>query len=171
VQGSCQVFKFNDISLLLKLSTVEGMGKLGIVTDIDKDGNGYYISFDVSNGVVKIRTWGYNPANDKQNFIFNDIQSNLFTVNADRCFHFSLLRYGNYIEVSVDGTVKLTLIDYMYSGNFMGLYSASSKISLQDSIVKILPDPEKNMPARKKFRKILTYNDISFPHKLLRRCQ
>ena len=134
---------------------VEGMGKLGLVTDIDKDGNGYYISFDVSNGVVKIRAWGYNPANDKQNFIFNDIQSNLFTVNADRCFHFSLLRYGNYIEVSVDGTVKLTLIDYMYSGNFMGLYSASSKISLQDSIVKILPDPEEEYASQEEVQKNL----------------
>lgn len=134
---------------------VEGMGKLGLVTDIDKDGNGYYISFDVSNGVVKIRAWGYNSANDKQNFIFNDIQSNLFTVNADRCFHFSLLRYGSYIEVSVDGTVKLTLIDYMYSGNFMGLYSASSKISLQDSVVKILPEPEEEYASQEEVQKSL----------------
>jgi len=120
---------------------VEGLGKLGLVTDIDKDGNGYYISFDVTNGIVKIRAWGYNPANDRQNFIFNDIQANLFTANTDKHFHFSLLRYGNYIEVSVDGTVKLTLIDYVYSGNFIGLYSASSKISLQDSIIKVLTDP------------------------------
>jgi len=134
---------------------VEGMGKLGLVSDIDKDGNGYYISFDVSNGLVKIRAWGYNPANDRQNFIFNDIQSNVFSVNPDRCFEFSLLRYGNYIELSIDGVVKLTLMDYMYSGSRIGLYSASSKISLQDSVIKVLPEPEEEYGSQEETQKSL----------------
>ncbi len=134
---------------------VEGMGKLGIVTDIDKDGSGYYISFDVSNGVVKIRTWGYNPNNFKSNFVFNDIQAGLFKVNEDRSFHFSLLSYGNYIEVSVDGIVKLTLIDYTYSGEFIGLYSASSVISLQDSVIKILPEPEEEYASQEETQKTI----------------
>ena len=104
---------------------------------------------------MKLRAWGYNPANDKQNFIFNDIQENLFKVNDDRYFHFSLLRYGNYIEVSVDGTVKLTLIDYLYSGDFIGLYSASSVISLQDSVIKILPEPEGEYGSQEETQKQL----------------
>ncbi len=122
--------------------TVEGMGKLGLVSDADKDGNGYHISFDVSNGAVKIRSWGHNAANDRHNFIFFDLQSNVFAINPNRSFLFSLLRYGNYIELSIDGVVKLTLMDYTFSGEFIGLYSASSVIALQDSVLKVLPEPE-----------------------------
>ena len=124
------------------LLTVEGMGKLGLVCDIDQEANGYFISFDVSNGLVKIRAWSFNPLNTRQNFIFNDIQSGIFTTNGKRSFHFRLIRYGSYIELSIDGVVKLTLMDYSYNGNGIGLYSASSVISLQNSTLMVLPEPE-----------------------------
>jgi beta-fructofuranosidase len=120
--------------------TVEGMGKLGLVSDMDSEGSGYFISFDVVNGIAQIRSWGFNPLNNRQNFIFNNIQSGIF--KATRSFHFKLIRYGHYIELSIDGAVKLTLMDYTYSGKYMGLYSASSVISLQNSAVRILPEPE-----------------------------
>ncbi len=124
------------------LLTVEGMGKLGLVSDIDEDGNGYFISFDVSSGLIQIRAWGFNPMNNRQNFIFNNIQSAIFTINGIKSFAFKLIRYGHYIELSIDGIVKLTLMDYTYSGGGIGLYSASSVISLQNSVVKILPELE-----------------------------
>jgi len=134
--------------------TVEGMGKLGLVSDIDTDGNGYFISFNVINGLVQIRVWGFNPLNTRQNFIFNDIQSGVFTTNEERSFHFRLIRYGHYIELSIDGVVKLTLMDYTYSGNGIGLYSASSVISLQHSTVKVLPDPEEEYASQEEAQKI-----------------
>jgi beta-fructofuranosidase len=124
------------------LLTVEGMGKLGLVSDIDDEGNGYFISFDVSNGLLQIRAWGFNPLNVRQNFIFTDIQSGIFNINGKNSFLFRFIRYGNYIELSIDGVVKLTLMDYAYSGNGIGLYSASSVISLQNSVIKVLPTPE-----------------------------
>jgi beta-fructofuranosidase len=120
---------------------VEGMGKLGLVCDADSDGNGYYISLDVANGVVQIRAWGYNAGNDKSNFIFNNLQNHLFVPNSNKKFHFRLIRYGHYIELSIDGIVKLSLIDYTYMGSYIGIYSASSSISLQQSILRTLPDP------------------------------
>ncbi len=134
--------------------TVEGMGKLGLVSDVDADGNGYFISFNVSNGQVLIRAWGFNPLNTRQNFIFNDIQSGFFTPNEKNMYHFRLIRYGHYIELSIDGVVKLTLMDYTYSGNGIGLYSASSIISLQHSVVKILPDPEEEYASQEDAQKI-----------------
>lgn len=134
--------------------TVEGMGKLGLVSDIDTDGNGYFISFNVINGLVQIRVWGFNPLNTRQNFIFNDIQSGVFTTNEERSFHFRLIRYGHYIELSIDGVVKLTLMDYTYSGAGIGLYSASSVISLQHSTVKVLPDPEEEYASQEEAQKI-----------------
>jgi beta-fructofuranosidase len=136
------------------LLTVEGMGKLGLVTDIDNDGNGYFISFNVANGLVQIRAWGFNPLNTRQNFIFNDIQSNVFTTNEEKSFHFRLIRYGHYIELSIDGVIKLTLMDYTYSGNGMGLYSASSVISLQNTTVKSLPYPLDEYASQEESQKI-----------------
>ena len=40
-------------------------------------------------------------------------------------------------------------MDYTYSGSGVGLYSASSVISLQNSIVKILPDPVDEYASQK----------------------
>lgn len=121
------------------LLTVEGMGKLGIVSDMDLDGNGYFISFDVANGLVQIRAWGFNEQNPRQNFIFDNLQWGVFSVSPDKTFHFKLIRYGHYIELSIDGAVKLTLMDYTYENKGIGLYSASSVISLQNSVIKALP--------------------------------
>jgi beta-fructofuranosidase len=123
------------------LLTVDGLGKLGLVIDIDQDGNGYFISFDLSIGIVNIRTWGFNPLNTRENFIFHNIQSGTFATTKNQSIYFRVIRYGNYIELSIDGTVKLTLIDYTFSGSGIGLYSASSVISLQNTVVKVLPDP------------------------------
>ncbi|MEO8111038.1 MAG: glycosyl hydrolase family 32 [Ginsengibacter sp.] len=136
------------------LLTVEGMGKLGLVCDIDGEGNGYYISFDIINGLVQIRSWGFNPLNNRHNFIFTDIQSGIFSMKKENFFYFKLIRYGNYIELSIDGEVKLTLMDYAYSGSGIGLYSASSVISLQHSTVKILPDPEEEYASQEEAGKL-----------------
>lgn len=120
---------------------VEGMGKLGLLCNADSDGNGYYLSLDVANGVVQIRSWGYNAGNDKSNFIFNNLQTHLFATNSSRTYHFQLIRYGHYIELSIDGLVKLSLIDYTYEGGAAGIYAASSVISLQQSVLYPLPEP------------------------------
>ena len=134
--------------------TVEGMGKLGLISDTDLDGNGYFFSFNATGGEVKIRAWGFNPLNTRQNFIFNDIQSGSFEPNENKTIHFRLIRYGHYIELSIDDVVKLTLMDYTYSGNGFGLYSASSVISLQHSIFKVLPEPQAEYASQEEAQKI-----------------
>ncbi len=122
--------------------TVEGLGKCGLFCNLDEFGNGYFIAFDVVNGVVKIRSWGSNESDLKQDFIFNDLQSNVFAVPDQRTFQFKLIRYGSYIELSIDGVVRLTLIDYTFSASGLGLYCASSKIAFTESTWKSLPDPK-----------------------------
>ena len=107
------------------LLTVDGQGKFGLVCDLDPNGNGYFISFNPENGVVRIRSWGFNADNTRQNFIFNDIQSALFDAHSIPNVYFRLIRYGNYIEFSIDGEVKLSLMDYTFSGNGIGFYTAS----------------------------------------------
>ncbi len=119
---------------------LEDMGKSGLVIDADEEGNGYFIPFDFVNGYVTIRSWGFNPLDNRKNFVFNPLQSNLFQCDDDRRLHFKLIRYGNYIELSVNGVIKLTLIDYTFTGSRIGLYSASSTIVLSDSVIYTLPD-------------------------------
>lgn len=121
--------------------TVEGMGKLGLVTDIDEEGSGYYYSLDVVNGRLQVRAWGYNPDDNKSNFTFIALQDHMFAVNENFTYHFQVIRYGGYIELSIDGIVKASLADYKYAGKNMGIYSASSLISLQQSVIKVLPPP------------------------------
>jgi len=154
-KGGYELFSFKKPSssfIWEGIITVEGMGKLGLISDMDDEGNGYYISFDVVNGVVQIRAWGFNPSNVRQNFIFNNIQSAVFA--ATRSFHFRLIRYGHYIELSIDGAVKLTLMDYLYSDKGIGLYTSSSEISLHKSVVKILPDPEGEYASQEEAQKL-----------------
>ena len=137
------------------LLTVEGMGKFGLVSDMDEEGNGYFISFDLNNGLVNIRTWGFNPLNSRENFIFHDIQSSVFATNESKSFYFQLIRYGNYIELSIDGIVKLTLMDYTFSSQGIGLYSSSSVISLQKSIIKVLQNPRGEYASQEEAQKII----------------
>lgn len=135
--------------------TMDGLGKLGLVCDINETGDGYFISLDFSHGLVEIRAWGFNPTNNRQNFIFNNLQSGFFNVNEKNTFHFTLIRYGHYIELSINKIVILTLMDYTYSGNGIGFYSSSSIISLQNSLIKVLPDPEEEYASQEEAQKIL----------------
>ena len=118
------------------------MGKFGIVSDMDPEGNGYFISIDLTHGKTTIRSWGINEKDIKQMFVFKDIQTALFDTDKKTSVHFRLIRYGHYIELGINGIVKLTLMDYTYSGNGFGLYTASSAVSLTNSSFHQLPDPK-----------------------------
>jgi beta-fructofuranosidase len=122
---------------------LEGLGKCGLILDSDEEGNGYYISLDFVNGFVQFRVWGFNPDDVQNNFVFENLQTNQFTVSPDNSIRFKLIRYGNYIELSIDGIVKLTLVDYKYTGSKIGVYSASSVLSLANSTISILNNDER----------------------------
>jgi beta-fructofuranosidase len=130
------------------LLSLEGMGKCGLVTDCDEDGNGYFISFDFVYGLIQIRGWGFNEADNHNNFIFETLQTNNFNPPKDHIIRFRLIRFGNYIELSVDGVVKLTLMDYRYNGPFIGVYSSSSVLSLTNSKLCSLSEPEGEYAAQ-----------------------
>lgn len=123
---------------------MEGLGKGGFVLNMDDQGNGYFISIDFVSGYIEIRNWGFNPNDVKNNFIFNNLQANQFKPRKeDYSLHFKLIHYGSYIEFSIDGEIKLTLIDYTNNGVNMGLYTCSSIISIENSTFKTLDNPAK----------------------------
>jgi beta-fructofuranosidase len=129
------------------------LGKFGLVAHMDKEGNGYFISFDLIEGLIQLRSWGYNPSDNKENFIFNNIQTNVCIVPETGSVAFELICYGNYIELSVNEEVKITLMDYAWSGPGMGLYTASSAIVLEDAVIKTLPDVENEYASQEQANK------------------
>lgn len=130
------------------------LGKFGLVTHIDKEGNGYYISFDLIEGLIQLRSWGYNPGNNKENFIFSNIQTNVCIVPVSGTVEFKLICYGNYIELAVNGEVKITLMDYDWSGMGMGIYTASAAVVLEDAVIKTLPDVENEYASQEMANKL-----------------
>lgn len=122
--------------------SVEGMGKTGFVIECDEQGTGYYTSIDFVNGFVQFRAWGFNEKDVKNNFIFENIQTNQFEIPENKQLNFKIIRYGNYFELSINDIVKLTLLDYRYSEGNIGVYACSAIISLSDSKIHIIPEPE-----------------------------
>lgn len=121
--------------------TMEGVGKCGLLLAEGEDGSGYYISLDFKSGYVQIRAWGFNPDDTQNNFVFKNLQTNQFIVGNDYSADFKLIRYGHYIELSINKIVKLTLIDYKYSESRIGFYTASSIITLSNSRYSVLENP------------------------------
>ncbi len=134
--------------------TVEGNGKFELVSDIDENGNGYFFSINSDNGIVQVRAWGFSPLNNKQNFIFNDIQAGLFETNGTKTLRFRLIRYGHYIELAINDVVILTLIDCIYSTGGFGLYAASATIILQHSLIRTLPEPQEEYASQHEAHKV-----------------
>lgn len=66
---------------------------------------------------------------------------------------FSFNHHSYYPGLSINDEVKLILMDYTYSGHGIGLYSASSVISLQNSTIKTLPDPKKEYASQEEAQK------------------
>lgn len=111
---------------------VLGRGKCGLYFDGDDKGNGYYISLDVVHGYVQIRRWGDNPEDIMKDYVFQNLQTNMFAPNEKLTHTFKLIRYGHYIEFSLDGVVRLALIDGAFNGGHLGFYCESAEISLSD---------------------------------------
>lgn len=139
-----ELFTFENISEAYVWEgtiTVEGMGKCGLLLAEGDDGSGYYISLDFKSGYVQIRAWGFNESDPQNNFVFSNLQTNQFISSQELSIDFKLIRYGHYIELSIDNVVKLTLIDYKYSENRIGFYSASSILTLSNSSYSVLENP------------------------------
>ena len=118
------------------------LGKCGLVFNADNNANGYYISFDFLNGFVQIRQWGHNSKDVTNNFIFKNLQINQFEHSENKRIKFKLISFGTYIELSINGTVRLTLVDSLFNGGNIGIYCCSATAGLKNSVLKELTEPE-----------------------------
>lgn len=120
---------------------VHQQGQCGLVFDLDDQLNGYFISLDAVRGFALIRAWGSRPERIFQNYIYEDLQFATFPPNPEGRFRFRLIRWGSYIELSVDGIVRLTLVDSRFKGRNLGVYAESAELTLGAQTLHTLEGP------------------------------
>ena len=59
----------------------------------------------------------------------------------DRRHSFRLIRWGSYIELSVNGVVRLSLVDSRFTGRNLGVYVESAEVALAGLTLHTLEGP------------------------------
>jgi len=120
---------------------VHRQGQCGLVLGLDEHLGGYFISLDSVRGVVQIRAWGSKPERVFRNYIYEDLQLGTFPPSQDGGCAFSLIRWGSYLELSIDGVVRLTLVDAQFNGRNLGIFVESAEIELSSTTLFALEPP------------------------------
>ncbi|MFT5469378.1 MAG: beta-fructofuranosidase [Verrucomicrobiales bacterium] len=111
---------------------VHQLGKIGLVFNTDKAGDGYYISIEPLRSLVQIRAWASCPDDIHKDYQYETLQAHSIPDKCAEGLHFELLCYGHYIEFSVNGIVRLSLVDAKFSSGAIGLFCDSASIELTD---------------------------------------
>ena len=162
----------SDFRLRGRLS-MQGRGKCGLVFRIDEPTtSGYYVSLDLQKGLAQLRSWksmaaaheeeahdpvqalplpgppvGPDDGLGEHAFRFNSIQNANFLTNRQGPWDVELLAYGRYIELSVDGYVRLTLIDDTFRDGRLGFYAETAQIRFDDLSLDLLYPPHDEAAA------------------------
>jgi beta-fructofuranosidase len=105
-------------------------GRCGLVFGLDDQLSGYFIFLDTERGSARILVWGSRPERVFQNYLFENLQSGEFTPVDDRRHAFRLIRWKSYIELSVNGVVRLSLVDSRFTGKHLGVFAESAQVAL-----------------------------------------
>ncbi|HLO65686.1 MAG TPA: hypothetical protein VK188_01620 [Holophaga sp.] len=116
-------------------------GDSGIVFAMDDHLNGYFVSLDAEKGRAHIRAWGNRLERVFENYIYESLQVGDFTPIPDRRHRLRLIRWGPYIELSVNGVVRLSLVDARFSGGNLGLWLESAEVALAPPLLMALEPP------------------------------
>ena len=124
--------------------TMKGKGKCGIAFRCDDQGNGHYIGIDLINGLTQGRVWGENPVEDIEHaFVYRPVQTGPFRCRGLNRWTISLVVFGGYIELSINGRIILRYVETEYiSQEMIGIYVESAEIALGDLLLEELDGPE-----------------------------
>ena len=118
---------------------MEGQGKCGLVMRLNDECDGYFISLELLKGLAQIRAWGNNPGGDIENaFIYRQLQANYFVAGGLRPHGFELIAFGDYIELSIDGEVLLSLADDTYRDGAVGFYTEDAHLRVDSMTMEEL---------------------------------
>ncbi len=120
---------------------IEESGKYGFLLRVDEQGDGYFLSLDLRKGLAQLRAWAYNPeGGHEEAFHYQQLQGSNFLVGQEP-FQLSILAYGQYFEVSLNGFVILSLADDQFARGRIGFYSEGSKFRVEHLSVKTCTVP------------------------------
>ena len=122
-------------------------GRCGLVFGLDDQLSGYFIFFDTERGSVRILAWGARPERIFQNYLFENLQVGEFTPVDDRRHSFRLIRWRSYIELSVNGVVRLSLVDPQFQGRHLGVFAESAEVALSSLQFHTLEGAPARSPA------------------------
>ncbi len=122
---------------------LEGPGKSGLVLRMNDNKDGYYISLEMNKGLAQIRAWGNKPGGSiEEAFIYQQLQANFFVTGGKRPHAFELIAFGDYIELSIDGNVLLSLADDTYRDGSVGFYTESAMLRWDEMTLEELREFE-----------------------------
>jgi len=122
-------------------------GRCGLVFGLDDQVSGYFIFIDTERGSVRALIWGARPERVFQNYIFENLQVGEFTPVDDRRHSFRLVRWRSYIELSVNGVVRLSLVDPRFVGKNLGVFVESGEVALTGLTLHTLASSDGRPPA------------------------
>ncbi|PVB60808.1 glycosyl hydrolase [Labrenzia sp. 011] len=133
--------KYEDFRLRTQLM-LEGSGKTGLVLRTNEDGDGYYLSLDLVNGMAQMRAWGANPTPEFEHaFRFAPLQDAHFRGGGQGPWQIEVIAHGMYIEVSIDSQVVLSLVDDSFAEGGIGFYTESAAVCLKNVEIGTLRRP------------------------------
>lgn len=125
---------------------LQGLGKCGIVFRVDPETqDGYYLSLDLLKGVAQLRAWHTGaPGTGEHMMQFRTLQGGNWHSNTPGKAELSLIAFGHYLELSVDGRVILSLADPTFTEGLFGVYLESAAMNLSDVDLRIMRSPEQS---------------------------
>jgi beta-fructofuranosidase len=121
---------------------LEGSGKCGLVVRVNSEGDGYYLSLDLINGIAQIRAWGANPTPEFEHaFRYVSLQEGHFRGSEANDWDVEIVAHGMYLEMSIGGFIVLSLVDESFLEGAVGFYTESAAVALTNIVIETLSRP------------------------------
>jgi len=118
-------------------------GKQGLLLRVDEAGEGYHVALSPDKGLAELRLWTGRPGRvrpGEAQFDYRPLQSAAHYVTPEPT-SVEVIAFGDYLEVSVDGDVMLSLADDEVREGRFGLYVESGSLAIEDLVVERLEGP------------------------------
>ena len=119
-----------------------GLGKCGLVFRYNRETlDGYFLSLDLVKGIAQLRDWGARHDMVGEHMMkFRPLQAGYWQT-SDASVEISVMAFGSYLEISVNGRVILSLADKEYRSGHLGIYVESATLRLSDVSLEELATP------------------------------
>ncbi len=145
-EAGFQAFVFEEsvgsFRLAAKL-TMQGSGKCGLVSRVDDNSHdGYYISLDLLKGLAQMRSWGTGPLRSGEEMMqFKSLQTGNWYDPNPRDISIQLLAFGSYHELSINGSIVLSLVHDRFTSGLLGFYVETADLLIEQLKVDKLAPP------------------------------